>query len=136
MISSRNAIGSSSTSTSFGATTPACSPGSSFGRAGNLGEFLFLDDRAEEGEAVFAALIEDQPDEAIGYARLSSIVAHGVRGSRAGGPSDVPRAIALLEQAIARPVQDASGWDIQARLEDLRSTRSLAAAEPDAEAIR
>ena len=87
----------------------------------DLGEFLFLDDRAEEGEAVLAALIEDHPDEAIGYARLSSIVAHGVRGSRAGGPSDVPRAIALLEQALRRPVQDASGWDLQARLEDLRS---------------
>ena len=27
----------------------------------------------------------------------------------------------LLEQAIARPVQDASGWDLQARLDYLRT---------------
>lgn len=88
----------------------------------DLGEFLFLDGRDEEGEAVFAALIEEHPDEGVGYARLSSIVAHGVRGPRAGGPSDVPRAIDLLEQAIARPIKDPGDWDLEYRLEDLRKS--------------
>ena len=86
----------------------------------DLGEFLFLDDRAEEGEAVFAALIADHPDQPTGYARLSSILGHGVRGLRSGGPTDLPRAIALLEEAIARPVEDAEAWDLQMRLDDLR----------------
>ena len=86
----------------------------------DLGEFMFLAGRDEEGEAVFAALIEEHPDEGIGYARLASIVAHGVRGARAGGPSDVPRAIELLEQAIARPINDPDDWDLEYRLEDLR----------------
>lgn len=70
-----------------------------------------------EGEGLYEALIRDDPDDPAGYARLSDHL-----GSRWGEPSyrDVPRAIALLEQAMARPVRDAISWDLPQRLEELR----------------
>jgi len=69
-----------------------------------------------EGEAVYQALIRDDPDDPSGYARLSDQLSWKGNGDYA----DVPRAIALLEQALARPVRDALSWDLAARLEDLR----------------
>ena len=86
----------------------------------DLGEFLYLDERPDEGEAVLLKMIEDHPDEPAGYTQLASILGYGPRGRRGGGALDLPRAITLLEQAIARPVRRAEGWDLQARLDDLR----------------
>lgn len=73
-----------------------------------------------EGEALYEALIRDDPDDPAAYARLSDHL-----GSRWGNPSyrDVPRAIALIERAIARPVRDAVSWDLPRRLEMLRERR-------------
>jgi len=90
----------------------------------DLGEFLYLDERPDEGEAVLLKLVEDHPDEPSGYTRLSSILGYGPRGRRGGGALDLPRAIAVLERAIARPVRNAESWDLQARVDDLRGALS------------
>ncbi len=99
----------------------------------DLAEFLYLDDRPEQGEAVLLQLIEDHPDEPLGYARLSSILGYGPRGPRGGAAPDVRRAIALLEQALARPVRDALSWDLQARLDDLRGSQSTGDGQAEAD---
>lgn len=74
-----------------------------------------------EGEAVLEALIRDDPDNPDGYASLSDQLSW----KRNGDYTDVPRAIALLEQALARPVRDPMSWDLQQRLNDLRGQRTV-----------
>jgi hypothetical protein len=39
-------------------------------------------------------------------------------------PRDIDRAISLLEKALARPLDDADGWDLDLRLEELRELKS------------
>jgi hypothetical protein len=80
-----------------------------------LGRILFQADRSEEGEAVLQAVIREYPDRSCGYAELSSAL-----GCSAYGMPDYPRAIAILEQALAYPVVDADDWDLDVRLGDLR----------------
>ena len=84
----------------------------------DLGEALYLAGRPEDGERVLLQVIDDRPDHPAGYARLSDMLGFG------RGPGDRPanrdRAIALLESALARPVEDAKGWGLDTRLEDLR----------------
>ena len=84
----------------------------------DLGEALFLAGRADEGERVFLQLIDDYPDHPAGYARLADNLGFGLRPG--DEPVDKERAIALLERALARPVQDPGAWDVRRRLEELR----------------
>ena len=93
----------------------------------DLGEFYYLADRAKEGERVLLDLIRDYPDHAAGYARFAEILAYGAR--REEVPSDPPRALALLESALARPVSNAADYDLQKRLDELRNSREDAAGE-------
>ena len=94
----------------------------------DLGEALFLADRADEGERVLLQLIDDHPDNPDGYAMLARVLGQGLRPG--DPPIDRERAIAVLESAIARPVENASVWDLQSRLEDLREpVESLAGDE-------
>ncbi len=86
----------------------------------DLGEFYYLAGRPQDGERVLLNLIRDYPDRAAGYARLSDILAYGAR--RHDTPRDPQRAEKLLEDALARPVTDASDCDLATRLDDLRNT--------------
>ncbi len=86
----------------------------------DLGEFYYLAGRPQDGERVLLNLIRDYPDRAAGYARLSDILAYGAR--RHDTPLDPQRAEKLLEDALARPVTDASDCDLATRLDDLRNT--------------
>lgn len=87
----------------------------------DLGEFYYLAGRPHDGERVLLTLIRDYPDRAAGYARLSDILAYGAR--RHDTPLDPRRAERLLEEALARPVTDASDCDLATRLEDLRNNK-------------
>ena len=84
----------------------------------DLGEALFLADRADEGERALLQLIDDHPNNPDGYAMLADMLGQGLRPG--DPPVDRERAIAVLESALARPVENASMWDLQSRLEDLR----------------
>ncbi len=85
----------------------------------DLGEFLFLASRPREGERVLRQLIEDEPDSAIGYARLATLLGYPSLGPRRWR-TDLPAAIALLEAAIAQPVADLEHWDLSRQLAELR----------------
>jgi len=85
----------------------------------DLGEFYYLARRDEQGERVLLELIRDYPDRAAGYARLADILAHGARKGETA--IDPLRAQTILEDALARPVTDASEYDLENRLEDLRN---------------
>jgi len=84
----------------------------------DLGDFLYLLGEDKQAERVFLDLIDDHPDDPAGYARLAEVLGHGP--SRERGPIDVPRAIELLERALARPVEDPESYDLAARLRELR----------------
>ncbi len=79
------------------------------------GRLLFLAGRGDEGEATLLAIIREHPDRSCGYACLSDELGHAAHAK-----PDYPRAIALLEQALAHPVVDAADWDLESRLAELR----------------
>jgi hypothetical protein len=81
----------------------------------DLGRFLFLAGRPGEGDAALQAVIRDYPHLAGGYVALADELSFWQKES-----PDIPRAIALLEQALSHPVEDAADWDVEARLDDLR----------------
>ena len=77
-----------------------------------LGRLLFQAGRIDEGKATLETIIRDYPDRSCGYACLSDELGLA--------KPDYPRAIALLEQALAHPVVDAADWDVESRLAELR----------------
>ena len=81
----------------------------------DLGRLLFLAGQPDEGEAALQAVIRDYPHLAGGYVVLADELSFWRKES-----PDIPRAIALLEQALSHPVEDAAEWDIEARIDDLR----------------
>jgi len=85
----------------------------------DLAELQYALGETAAGEAVLEAMIRDDPDDPTGYALLSDHLGW----MRHPGYGDVPRAIALLETALARPVRDATSWDLPRRLADLRERR-------------
>ena len=85
----------------------------------DLGEFYYLAGRAEEGERALLELIHDHPDRAAGYARLADILAYGARPEE--GVLDPRRAEKLFEQALDRPVTDATEYNLEDRLKELRN---------------
>ena len=84
----------------------------------DLGQFCFLAGSHRDGEQILAEIIRDLPDQAIGYVRLADLLGLGVRPGDV--PIDRPRAISLLEQALAHPVTDAADYDLELRLADMR----------------
>ncbi|MDA8217365.1 MAG: hypothetical protein M0Z94_07070, partial [Dehalococcoidales bacterium] len=84
----------------------------------DLGELHFLAGQDAEGERVLLDLIADHPDRSQGYARLSDMFSCGANPG--SPPRDLPRAIRILEEALARPVADVADYDLALRLEDLR----------------
>ena len=75
--------------------------------------------RDEEGERLFLKLIEQHPDRAAGYVGLSDELSD--RSKQSWRPADIARAVAVLEQALARPVADAADFDIENRLKVCRA---------------
>lgn len=86
----------------------------------DLGEFYYLAGRGEDGERALLDLIRDHPDRAAGYARLADILANGARPE--DGSLHPHRAQKLLQEALDRPVVDAADYDLEARLNEIRST--------------
>lgn len=82
----------------------------------DLGDLLVLANRREEGEAELQAIILNYPHLSQGYVRLAHLIL-----DNSSGHTDILRAIALLERALAYPVEDADQWDIHAQLADLRA---------------
>lgn len=78
----------------------------------DLGELYILDGRFDEGERELTALIDDYPDTAIGYVRLSDML----RRPKATA-SDLRQALEILHRALQRPVADASNFDIHKRIQ-------------------
>ncbi len=82
----------------------------------DLGEFHFLAGEPGKGEGVLQELILQQPEKALGYVRLADMLGHGLRTGEP--PIDPERAVAILRQALTRPVRDAGDYDIEARIHD------------------
>jgi len=82
-----------------------------------LADFYFTLGDDERGVALLEGLIARRPDDAIGYACLSEHYGYPRRGH---APRDLPRAIEILEQALARPVTNPAEWDLHVRLDALR----------------
>ena len=94
----------------------------------DLGEFLFLDGRDEEGEREMNDLIRDYPDVGMGYARYATVL-----HSRYDCDRDVEnlrRAVDLMQRALDQPVVDPQHYDIEHRLVEMRG--ELEAAESSA----
>jgi hypothetical protein len=87
---------------------------------GDLGMLHFKAGRLEEGKKVLQGLIRDLPHRSIGYALLSDMLGEDGHPWTDGKALDRPLAITLLEQALARPVEDAGDYDLEFRLEHLR----------------
>ena len=81
----------------------------------DLGRLLCRAGRCEEGQAMFQAIINEHPEQSCGYIELADEL-----GRAKQEDADIPRAIALLEQALAYPVIDAADWHVEDRLADLR----------------
>lgn len=81
----------------------------------DLGRLLCRAGRREEGLATWQTIISEHPEQSCGYVELAEEL-----GRTAQADADIPRAIALLEQALAYPVVDAADWDLEYRLADLR----------------
>jgi hypothetical protein len=84
----------------------------------DLGEFHFRAGENAESEHVLLELIRDHPDRAAGYVRLADCFGYGPTPD--SEPIDRERALELLEQALARPVTDATDYDLEMRLAELR----------------
>ncbi len=88
-----------------------------------LGSFHILAGEPEEGERILREIIQQQPDKALGYVRLACALGFG---RRPGEPAiDPDRAVGLLRQALARPVRDASDYDIEAMIVEIQETVGL-----------
>jgi hypothetical protein len=81
----------------------------------DLGRLLCRAGRREEGLATLQAIISEHPEQSCGYVELATEL-----GRSKQADADIPRAIALLEQALAYPVIDAADWDLEFCLADLR----------------
>ena len=81
----------------------------------DFGRLLCRADRREEGLATLQAIISEHPEQSCGYVELATEL-----GRSKQADADIPRAIALLEQALAYPVIDAADWDLEFCLADLR----------------
>jgi len=92
---------------------------------GDLGVLHFKAGQPDEGEKVLLELIRDLPHRSIGYAFLSDMLGEDDHPWSSGKPLNRPRAIALLEQALAQPVEDAADYDLEYRLQYLREAEQV-----------
>lgn len=76
-----------------------------------LAEYALRCGDPERAESILRALIDEAPDDAAVYALLSDQLVYRKQPERARE---------LLEQALRRPVRNASDWSLRARLDSLR----------------
>ena len=88
----------------------------------SMGEFHYLAGAPAVGEKVLTELIADRPHRAIGYAYMADMVGESKFNLGHDQPIDLPRAIHLLEQGLAYPVEDAEDYDLEKRLGWFRET--------------
>ena len=86
---------------------------------GDLALIYFHLRRDAEAEESCQQLIRDHPERAMGYVTLSDRLL-GRRSKAAPDRAKVQRAIDLLEQALAYPVEDAEDFDVASRLATAR----------------
>lgn len=91
----------------------------------DLANFLSMAGRTDEGEQILSELIEDVPNQSMGYASLADQLAYP--SDAAGRSPDLRRAIEILERAMRYPVVDAQDYDLQLRLDGFKR----AAEHPD-----
>jgi len=84
----------------------------------DLGTLYFRAGREADGEKWFREIIRKNPRKAQPYAHLSDALAFDRRGDK--GPRDFERAIQVLEEALAVPVEDAEDFELDVRIADLR----------------
>ncbi|MCP4292634.1 MAG: SEC-C domain-containing protein [bacterium] len=82
----------------------------------SLGEFHYLAKNTEAGEEVLLQLIKDLPARSVGYAYLADMFGSGRFNPHGDAPVDLPRAIKILQDALAHPVEDAKDYDLEKRL--------------------
>jgi len=86
----------------------------------------------KEGERLFREIIETRPYDSQGYVKLADELG-AFRAAVDTRPVDYDRAIAVLEEALAKPVTDDEDWDLTLRLEDLRrEERKAVSSDSDA----
>ncbi len=88
----------------------------------SLGEFHYLAGEPSKGEKVLLDLIAERPHRSAGYAYLSDMLGNPRFNTDRETPQDLPRAIAVLEQGLAYPVEDAEDFDLEKRLDSFRET--------------
>lgn len=79
----------------------------------DLGLLLAAADRWDEANEEFERLIDEFPDHAAGYVSWADAIIEY-------NPSEVSKAVDILERAIDRPVEDVGAWDIRVRLQEAR----------------
>jgi hypothetical protein len=82
----------------------------------DLGSLYYLAGRCEEGEKIFQQLISDFPSHSHGYVRFALSLGEPIRGN---SPLNLPQAIAIIEEAINKPLVDKDDYDLQSLLESL-----------------
>ncbi len=82
----------------------------------SLGEFYYLAGDVAKGEKVLLELIAQRPHRSAGYAYLSDMLGEARYNLDDDQPLDLQRAIAVLEQGLAYPVEDAEDYDLDKRL--------------------
>lgn len=78
---------------------------------------LYVSGSVEEGERRLLALIAEQPRNTEGYVRLADLWAP----PWCDDPEAIRRALGLLEQALAVPVDEAEEWELEEESEGLRA---------------
>ncbi len=83
-----------------------------------LAELHYVLGEWTHGEALLLSLIEEEPYDAAPYAALSDHLGYAWKKE---SYQDRARAVSLLEQALALPVNDAASWDLEDRLRNHRA---------------
>jgi tetratricopeptide (TPR) repeat protein len=87
--------------------------------SGDLAMLCFNLRRDAEAEQQCQRLIREHPDRAIGYVSLADgLLRDSFKGAH--DPARIQRAIRILEQALAVPVEDAADFDLPSRLAEAR----------------
>lgn len=92
----------------------------------DLAFMLWKAGQRSEAEEILRGFITERPHETAGYAALADLWTTGLEVPT---PAYV-RAIALLEQALDRPVVDGKEWDLERRLEHLRQQLEASVSGP------
>ena len=85
------------------------------------GELLIQSGEPLHGERILVDLIEERPHRAAAYTTLASALGHDCFTWHKGRPLDLPRAVEVLEEALAAGAEDAGACDLERRLREMRA---------------